>query len=247
LTGVDPQILLALVLIAAGLVRGVAGFGDALVAMPFLAMLLGPREAVPLLTASGIVGALATGAMGFKSIDWWRAGLLLLAGVPGVGIGVWLLTCLPETLLIAVVGLVVVVFSGWSLFRPATARLQGRPWALPFGLLAGTLGGATSMSGPPLVIYGTACGWSPATFRASLQVFFLVTPLVALVAQARSGLWGPDMVSRLWLALPATALGLFIGELVHRRIPAHLFHRLVHGLLMVLGVMLLVQTARSLS
>ena len=57
--------------------------------------------------------------------------------------------------------------SGWHIAR------EGAAWV--FGLVAGVLGGAYGMKTAvaPLVVYGSARGWSPSEFRATLQGYFL--------------------------------------------------------------------------
>ena len=54
----------------------------------------------------------------------------------------------------AVLGIVIVAFSGYSLIgrKPPELRADSRGWLLACGFFAGVLGGAYGMNGPPLVV-----------------------------------------------------------------------------------------------
>ncbi len=144
----------------------------------------------------------------------------------------------------AVLALVIIAFSTFSLPARRQHRLADDRLAWMFGLGAGVLGGAYGMNGPPLVVYGALRGWSPARFRATLQGYFLPASIVVMLGYWSVGLW-TDEVSRYYLAsLPAVPVAIVVGRIVNRRLSVSRFFFYIHAGLIAVGVALLAQAMR---
>jgi uncharacterized membrane protein YfcA len=66
----EPSLLVVLLIIfIAMLVRSVAGFGDAIVALPLLSIFLGLTDSVALVTLTGFASALAIGLSSWSDIN----------------------------------------------------------------------------------------------------------------------------------------------------------------------------------
>jgi uncharacterized membrane protein YfcA len=165
--------------------------------------------------------------------------------LPGIPLGLLLLTKVPEPVVKAVLGLVIVAFSAWSLAGRRPVELQDDRLAWPFGFAAGILGGAYGMNGPPLAVYGTLRRWPPERFRATLQGYFLPASLTGMLGYALIGLWTLDVTRLYLLSLPVAAAAIFLGRAVNRRLNARSFLVYVHAGLIAIGVVLLAQALRS--
>lgn len=140
--------------------------------------------------------------------------------------------------LIGAMLIVVVVLEFRGLFP---ARLPGVRWQLGTGVLAGVLGGAVGLPGPPVIVYGATQDWGARTLKANLQAFFVVNQGVILFGYWWAGLLTRDVLRLAWVyAIPATA-GVLGGMAMFGRIDAAKFRRLVFVLLFVSGVVLLVR------
>ena len=229
----------AVIMAAASLVMGLAGFGIALVAMAFLPYFMPPAPAIAVLTIYTVVFTVAIFVpvrrhLAPRGVTW-----LLVGTVLGTLPGVWILLAVSPSTLNRIIGavLVVVVLLEWAGGYPE--RLRGRWWGLGAGFLAGVTGGAVGMPGPPVVLYSTTQGWSPQTIKANLQVFFFVNQVVILAGYWRAGLLTGD-VWRLStsFALPA-AVGTAVGILLFKHVDHASFRRVVFAVLFVSGLMLL--------
>jgi uncharacterized membrane protein YfcA len=107
--------------------------------------------------------------------------------------------------------------------------------------LAGVLGGAYGMNGPPLVVYGAMRRWSPQHFRATLQGYFLPAGIVALAGYGLAGLWVPAVTHYYLISLPVALPAIFLGRVANRRLRGDVFLNYVHGGLLCVGVFLLIQ------
>jgi len=243
---VEPVVFLVpAVLFLSSLTRAAFGFGDALLAMPLLAMLVGVRTAAPLVAL--VAGVLAASIL----ISSWRhvrpasAWRLILGGLAGIPLGLWFLRGAHETLMKLALAAGLIAYSAYSLIRPRLPRLKNDNPAFLFGFAGGILGGAYNTNGPPVVIYGALRRWSPASFRATLQGYFLPSGLLILAGHGAAGLWTTRVLHLFLISLPATLAAVWLGERINRRIPPGRFDRLVNGILLLIGGLLLAQTLLS--
>jgi hypothetical protein len=113
------------------------------------------------------------------------------------------------------------------------------------GLLAGVLGGAYGMNGPPLVIYGAMRRWSAQHFRATLQGYFLPASIVGMCGYWVAGLWVPAVTHYYLVSLPAAVPAIFLGRVLNHRLRGDIFLNYVYLGLAGIGVLLLAQSIRQ--
>lgn len=228
----------------ATVIRSAFGFGEALIAVPLLALVLPVEVAAPVAVLVSITVAAVVVAQDWRDVHIGSAGWLVFSTLFGIPVGLLILKTVPEPLVKAVLALVIVAFSAYSLRSRRRYGLRNDRLAWLFGFGAGVLGGAYGMNGPPLVVYGALRGWSPANFRATLQGYFLPASLLGMAGYWTAGLWTPA-VSRYYLvSLPAALVAIFLGRAINRRLDSHRFLVYIHLGLIAIGTMLLVQAGR---
>jgi uncharacterized membrane protein YfcA len=213
----DPRFPLAVAIaMLAGMVRGLSGFGSALVYMPLMSALYGPLIAAPSML---FVDALTGGA--FLLTVWrkalWRDILPLVVSalivaqfgalVLKYGDPYWLRWIITAVVL-AVAALLA---SGW--------RYHGRPTlavTLAVGALSGLLGSAFQIAGPPVILYWLGGSGDAGVLRATFISYFAVLA---------AGMWVTYAIKGLFTA-EATALALMVGplQIVAQYAGTRLFH-----------------------
>lgn len=222
--------------------RTTFGFGEALVAVPLLALVVPIQVAAPIAVLASIVIAGFVVARDWRHIHLRSAGWLIASTLFGLPVGLLALKTVPEAVMKVLLAAIILGFSAYSLVRARRLSLADDRFAWMFGFCAGVFGGSYGMNGPPLAIYGSLRDWPPDKFRATLQAYFLPASALGMCGYGVAGLWTAT-VSRLFAwALPAIALGIVAGRLLNRRLAADRFARLLHGGLMLVAVVLLVQT-----
>lgn len=222
-------------------VRSAFGFGEALIAVPLLALALPLQVAAPVAVLISITVAVIVLAQDWRQVHVRSAGRLVLSTLVGIPLGLFALTRLDERIVKACLGTVIAAFSLFTLSQRKKAVLHDDRFAGLFGFGAGVLGGAYGMNGPPLVMYGTLRGWSPGHFRATLQGYFLPASLMSMAGYWLAGLWTPA-VDRCYLTtLPATLVAIPLGRVANRHMNGPVFLRVVHLGLIVTGALLLLQ------
>jgi uncharacterized membrane protein YfcA len=239
------SILVPAVLFLASLVRSSFGFGEALVAVPLLALLIPVKTAAPVAVLASITVALIVVVQDWHKIHARSAVRLVLPTLAGVPLGLVVVKLGAEPVVKGMLAAVIILFSAYTLFAGARRELSDDRFAWLFGFAAGVLGGAYGMNGPPLVIYGSLRRWSPQHFRATLQGYFLPASLAGMWGYWAAGLWTPA-VSRFYLvSLPLVIVATLMGRVINRRLGAQRFVVYVHAGLIVIGMILLTQAVAS--
>ena len=177
----------------------------------------------------------------WRSVQIKSAWRLVLASLLGVPIGLLFLKGAYEGMVRAVLAVVIISFSLYSLFKPDLFTLNSEKSAFPFGFVAGILGGAYNTNGPPIVVYGTLRKWPSESFRATLQGYFFPTGLFILFGHGVGGLWTPSVLRFYLISLPFVFLAFLLGSKLNQSIPTGKFDRVVHVFLIAIGVMLLLK------
>ena len=227
---------------AAGITKGAVGLGLPLTAIAVLTIPMGLREAVPLI----IVPVLITNAWqmtrGGMPVSLFKRFWTMI--VP-LGIGAWsgtvLLFVIDETLVGALLGAVIVVYSLVNIFAlrfriPA----EHERWYSPgVGLLSGLLTGLTGSVGGPVAIYFQALGLDRETFLRAASLAFFLTALP----------WGGTLIAEGALTLEAAAIGsaallpsfagMWVGRKIGERLSQEVFSKGVFGFLILVGANLI--------
>lgn len=201
---------------ASGLVRGFSGFGSALIYVPLMASVYEPRVAA----ASFLLIDFATG-LTFVFGVWrnavWREILpLAAAALTAAQFGTLILQYADPTLLRWVIALFIaallpVLMSGW--------RYHGRPMlvvTIGVGVLAGTLGGAIQISGPPIILYWLGSAHEAAVMRANFVSYFALFAAGSLVTYLAHGLITAQVIALAILIGPLHIFAMWLGGRVFR-------------------------------
>jgi uncharacterized protein len=242
----DVRTLPVLVVIfLATLIRSAFGFGEALVAVPLLALFIPVEVAAPVAVLVSVTVAGLILLRDWRHVHPGSAGRLIVATMFGIPLGLLLLTTVAEPVVKAVLAAVIIAFSAYCLAGRSRFELEDDRLAWLFGFGAGVLGGAYGMNGPPLVAYGALRRWSPERFRATLQGYFLPASLVGMAGYWVAGLWVPAVTRYYLTSLPVVLAATFLGRALNRRLDGRRFLLCVHVGLVVIGVVLLIQAVRG--
>lgn len=235
-----------IVVFVATLFRSAFGFGEALIAVPLLALFIPLKVAAPLAVLVSITIAAVVVAQDWRKIHLRSTGWLVGSTLFGIPVGLLLLTSSHQKAVKIALGIFIVAFSVYSLLgrRPPELKTDSKAWLLGCGFAAGVIGGAYGMNGPPLVIYGAMRRWSAQHFRATLQAYFLPASVVGMFGYWLAGLWVPAVTHYYLLCLPVLLPAVWLGRAVNHRLHGDAFLKYVYVGLAGIGVVLLAESVR---
>ncbi|HSR35800.1 MAG TPA: sulfite exporter TauE/SafE family protein [Desulfurivibrionaceae bacterium] len=230
----------AAVLLFAYFIRGIAGFGSALIAVPLLALRLPLATVVPLIALLDYTASLTQGVQSRSHIRWPEIWPLLPFTVLGVATGLLLHRVSNPALLTKALGAFISSYAIYALLP--LSNLRGpRWWAVPAGYCGGTVGALFGTGGPFYVIYLTLRQADKFGFRATAATILLFDGGCRLIGFTLSGMFHRSVLLAAVAALPLVAVGLRFGNRIHLTITPKNFMRLICLILLGSGVTLLLK------
>ena len=215
-------------------------------AMPLLAVIIGLKTATPLMAIVAMTISTTILIKNWREVKIKSAWRLFISSLAGIPFGLWFLKGTHDDLMKLFLATVIISFSTYSFIKPHLTAIKSENPAYIFGFFAGVLGGAYNTNGPPVVTYGSLRKWSPMTFRATLQGYFFMAGIFICLGHGFAGLWTHTVLSYYLLSLPLVFVFTFIGGRLNRSIPKGKFDRIIHSLLIVIGLFLLIQTIQGI-
>ena len=149
------MVLVMCILMSAYFIRGITGFGSALISVPLLALSQPLQFAIPLVLALDFTASLVLGSTNRKKANWSEIKILLPAGMIGACIGAFALLRLPTQPVLVALGAFTMFFGFRNIFGLQPAGRLSRTWAIPAGLAGGGAGALFGAGSPPYIIYLT--------------------------------------------------------------------------------------------
>ena len=231
------------IVFAAGVVRGFAGFGFSALSVAGMSLLLPPAQVVPPVFVLEVLASLTLLREAWKDADLRWLGWLLLGNALCIPLGLALLAWLPEVELRLVLGALLLLAA--ALLRAGFSMGLEPSWRVKLGtgLVSGFVNGVAAIGGIAVAVLMSSTALAPAVMRATMIVLFLFTDLYALgwaaalpAAQAGGAvLLGLHTV---WTALalaPAMLAGIWCGRRFFVGLPPQTFRQRVLEVLIVIA------------
>jgi uncharacterized protein len=237
----ETQFFLSLgIVFLASLVRATIGFGDALLAMPLLALVVDIKIATPLMGLAAVGLATTMLIREWRNVDFSSTLKLTLTSFAGIPLGLFLLKSAPTDVVKGILGIILILFGAYNLLMPRLPVIKNPIFSYVSGFIAGVLGGAYNTNGPPIIIYGMLSKWSKERFRATLQAYFAPTAIFIALGHAASGLWTGNVLRLAVFAVPLILLAIFLGGKLSKKIAPGYFDRLIYAILILMGILMFV-------
>jgi uncharacterized membrane protein YfcA len=243
LTGLPLQDLLiaTIAVLAAGLIRGFAGFGLSAMLMASIVTIIPPVSLIPICFILEGVAGVAMLKGGIKNANMTLVWGLAIGSAIGAPIGLYATTSIDvgSSKLIALFVILSLTIASLFKFRPkflaTKAGLYGG------GLTAGVVTGLASVGGMVVALYILASNADVKKVRASLVMFLFMGMFTSLIY-----LFAYDMMTMeaFWRGLvlsPVILLGVFLGSVLFRPAYEHLYKRVC---LLLLGSLCAIGLAR---
>nr|WP_237440707.1 sulfite exporter TauE/SafE family protein [Erythrobacter ramosus] len=211
-------------------VRGLTGFGMAILLVPVLALALPPVEAVVLANALSLM----IGATEIRSLvrdaepTAWAIGGIVVLTTP---LGLYALSLTGKDVARLAIALIALSAFVAILLPKRGAAVPGRLVTGGVGVLSGLMTGYAGMPGPPVVPYYAGRDLPRPTIKASMQLIFTIAACAGLASATWLGILRPELLLFALLMLPMIILGNRLGARVSGRISDSLW-RVTVGLIL---------------
>lgn len=226
---------------AGALVAGLSGFAFGLVAASVWLYIITPLQTATLIVAFGLI------VQGYsvwklrRSLDWRKLWPFVLGAAVGVPVGVSLLASANPHSVRVGVGIFLVLYSLYALFRPALKPVTGGGAVADAGIgfLNGVLGGLTGLAGILVTIWSGLRGWPKDVQRTIFQPVAVSIFLMSALWLGAKGTITPETIKLFLIGLPFLFAGTWLGLKLFGRLDETAFRKVVLALLFVSGAVLI--------
>jgi uncharacterized membrane protein YfcA len=235
---------LALFLIATyfgGLTSGLSGFAMGLVVSGVWLHLVSPQQNALLIVLCGIVTQ-GSGIWRVRhAISWPAVAPYIIGSALGIPVGIAMVTTVdPKTIRFGI-GVLLLAYSLYSLFRPALRPPKASLSAdLGVGVLNGLIGGLTGLGGVAVTVWCQLRGGKKDELRAIFQPVLFATFVMTTIAFAFAGTFTVETLKLYGFALPVLVAGIWSGFALYGKLDDAAFRKVILVLLLASGVALIV-------
>lgn len=252
-------LLVGLIVFVTHALEGITGFGCTVLALPFVAMLLGIKTAVPVLAVLAWLLALYIVVTSWKNIIWKEYFFIVAHVGLGLPIGMALFRYLPPEYLKGLLSLFMIGVGIQGFYRTRknknvqlnqNEKTSSVRKSLPMRAVlfaGGMVHGAFASGGPFVVIYASKALPNKSLFRVSLCLLWCTMNTILMIQYTYAGnVWTPEVGMTLLSSLPFLIAGTLLGDCLHHFVGEYWFRLAVYGVLLASGVILLFDVANGL-
>jgi uncharacterized membrane protein YfcA len=232
-------LLMGCVILFSHFLEGITGFGCTVLALPFAIMLVGTKQAVPVLMSLALMLALYIVIVSRKKIVWPEYFKIIGFASLGLPIGMATFSYVNESVLKAILGVFMVVVSlrGLLSFVVNLNETKLPQWVLNTLLaVGGFIHGVFSSGGPLVVIYARKALPDKSNFRATVSLLWLTLNTVMLTQGVISGRMTPEILEIIAVCVPFFIVGALSGNWAHTHIKDRYFSQIVYVVLLISGL-----------
>ena len=235
-------------LVAAGLsggfINGLAGFGTGLFALGWLLQVMPPQQAVAIVVLVTVLISMPGVWKVRKHIRAERQVRFLVPALIGMPLGFGLLQSLDMRMLSLLVAALMLVYGGYFSLQRNLPVISGN-WHLVdvgAGFLGGVLGAMSGLSGAVPSMWIALRPWPKIEQRGALQPFNTLILGIMSILMWREGIFDMTVLQAMLIVLPASLAGSLLGLWCFGKMPEGLYSRILIGLTLVAGVVLMAHT-----
>jgi uncharacterized membrane protein YfcA len=227
-------------------VRGGAGFGGGIVAVPLLALTAPLAIVVPFTSALNTIASLLYGSSNWRKVEWRELARIAPFGVLGAVIGVALLARVDPRPLSRAFGVFVMVYAAYMLYSAGNMPAIPRRWLTPLAAVLSVAGGAIGSlfggaAGPVFVMYLNALKIERDAFRATLTMLMIALGVTRIVGYAVVGMYNATVLTLLVAGIPLMLLGGYLGNRIVQRFNQRRFNLAVGCIIFISGILLVLK------
>ena len=245
----------------AAISKGGFGSGVAFASVPILSLVMPPELAIgfmlPLLMVMDIISL----KLYWKKWEWFYARSLLVGAIPGVFLGLVLLSFLSSPILKILIGgfALVYVINQFASAVIKSSSVVGKSlvtlkkWSFVllksgffFGFFAGFASFVSHAGGPPVAIYLLANSLSKLGYQATTVLVFWWINVLKIFPYFHLGMLNKEVIWLNLIFVPVAIIGVKLGEIFNRNMSSSLFFSISYILLALAGIKLLFDGSQSI-
>ena len=238
-------IFTALIVLFASFIRAISGFGQALIIAPLFTFIMDTKQAVVLSVILGGISSVIVLYYTWRDVDLRKTVFLGIGVILGIPLGAYLLSILSSTIMRLVMASVAIPFAVSLLLGHSHRFSRDSIGCTVAGFFGGILMSATSMGGPPIVLFLLNQGLVKEKFVGTLALIAVLMVVAAFIAHSTLGLVDKDILIQSAILIPALWVGTFIGIKVLPKIEPGFFRKMASGIVLLSATTIIINIVIS--
>ena len=239
-----PNIWIILIIVFSSLIKGITGFGFALLSFPLLLMWYAPKEIIPVLMICNLIASvmIVLQKKEYKLLDKQSYYLIGSGGLFTIA-GVIALSSTDGKWLVRISGILFIGLTIYSLMKkkPKNKKLHHRAYMYA-GAFIGFLTGAVSVSGPPLALFLNRANISNQKFREIFAAFSVITAIIAIFGYYQAEMITLQTLKLSLIFVPILLTGAIAGKKLNNIISIASFQTINIVLTLIASIMLVIHS-----
>ena len=232
----ENLVYLAPIVFFAGIIRGYAGFGFAVIAVIGLNLFLDPIRSVPIVLALDFVCSIGLIKEAIKHANMSTFRIIAGGSILGIPIGLILLYLVPALWLKLAICCFVLALVMLLIKKAKPVQKDSFSKKLFTGIASGIGTSSASIGGPMVLYYILSSPLDVRAQRATMILFFIVSEFIALVGLGISQTSSNEVyITILWLLVP-TMIGVKIGQFFFNKQPPKSFKSISLPLMIIVAL-----------
>jgi len=231
-------VIFIFVILLASILQTSTGFGFSILAIPFLLLLFEPKEAIQINIILSLFISISLLTTIKRDIDFGVIKRFVIGSAVGLPMGMMIFVFLDVEKLKFGISLIILLVMVMLILKLRIHQSKSRD--LFVGGLSGSLTSSIGMPGPPLLLYFSGTETSKEKLRGTTLAYYLFIYSTALIMQ----IIFVGTNKKIWMAssfaLPLVLVGLYLGQILFKRINQRTFRLFTYVILLFTGIYLLI-------
>jgi uncharacterized membrane protein YfcA len=234
--------LIATVVVLMGISKSAFAGALGVFAVPLLMIKLPATEAIALMLPLLIIGDILSVRSYWQKWDNRLLMSLIPGAIFGIGVAYLIVDFINAEQLQFIIGIICIVFSLKSLFfkQVTLTALNNKVAGVMMSMFSGITSSLVHAGGPPIILYFSAIGLSPAKFIATASAFFAIMNVFKLIGVSVLGVLTGEVILTALAFIPLALVGNWLGVKINTQLNKRQFLTIMNYLLLTLGVWLII-------
>lgn len=235
-------LLVGLVIFGASIMESITGFGSGIISMPFLAVLIGLKTAVPMTMVISVMFTIYMLITNYNKVVLNVYFVIIGFVILGLPFGIFIFSYFKEETLKLILGIFILIFAMRALIKEKyPAKVNNSKAFAVFQrimlFMGGIAQGAFATGGPFIVIYSADKIKEKSSFRATMSCVWLTLNSILIVKNfIIGGIMTKLVFTGVAAAFPFFIAGTIIGMKLHKIVSIKIFTLMINIVLLVAGL-----------
>ena len=223
------------------ILKGMTGFGAGSLRNALLLLFLDVKLVIPLGVLFTLLANILLSIKTYKKANK-KIVTFLIIGMPiGTIFGTYFLSVLDSNLLKILFGLFIILIAIKSLMKISLIKIRfTKLKTIIVGFIGSFLGSIFGSGGGLIhIAYFQEIIQDKSVFRSTIALSFMIGIIFRIIGYGIAGLFNSTVIIYFRYLIPATIVGILIGDKLHLKVNQKFFNKIVSSLLFILGIYLI--------